>query len=173
MVTNQIIKLNLEPRLAALKTEGKTERQIADILSKESNQKVTKSSVHRYLASHDQLCREVVEKNNKLKAKVIELELDTVQARQELIDKIRQLGEKAEQDGDLKTALYALDKAIAALDSLDKRLGRFTAQPEVQVNVQSIQVNRQFNEFMKIVLEEVDLDGRASIVSKLKQAALC
>lgn len=63
-----------------------------------------------------------------IQTKVIELELDTFQARHELIKEIRELSKQAKEDGDLRTAITGLDKAVAALDSLDKRLGRFAPQ---------------------------------------------
>jgi hypothetical protein len=171
MKPNRIIKLNLESRIKELVYNNKSEREIASILSRESKQAITQSSVHRYLSAQDQLKQQVVENNNKLQAKVIELELDTVQARHELIREIRDLAQQAKESGDLKTALIGLDKAVAAIDSLDKRLGRFTGQPETQVNVM-IQQNQQFNEFMKVVLEEVNDDTKARIAAKLRQAVL-
>lgn len=169
MRTNRIIELNLESRIRDLIAQSKSEREIASILSTETNQKITQSSVHRYLAAQDKMHRQAIEKNNKLKAKVTELEIDTVQARHELIKEIRDLADRAKDEGDLKTALSGLDKAIAALDSLDKRLGRFTGQPEVQVNVQ---VNQQFNDFMKVVLEEIDNATKTRITSKLRQSVI-
>lgn len=110
MIVNQIIKLGLESRTAELKMKGESERSIALILSTESNCIISQPCVHRYLASHDRICQEAVEKSNKLKAKVAELELDTVQARQELIREIRDLAQQAKEEGDLKTALIGLDE---------------------------------------------------------------
>jgi hypothetical protein len=166
MNQNNIIKLNLEPRIAALKKENLSERDIAETLSKEANQIITKSAVHRYLSANVRLCQEVVEVNNKMKVKVLEAELDTIEARHELIAKIRELGDKAEASGDLKTALYALDKAINALDSLDKRLGKISDKPDLQVN---IQVNQQFDTFMKVVLQECDAPTKARISQRMKE----
>jgi hypothetical protein len=163
---NQITKLNLESRARELKLAGESERTIASILSSEANQKITQSSLHRYLANNTKVTQQAIESNDKLKVKVAEAELDTIEARHELIDKIRDLGDKAESNGDIKTALYALDKAVNALDSLDKRLGKLIEKPEVQVN---IQVNQQFNEFMAVVMQEVDRDTRARISAKFKQ----
>ncbi|KCZ71610.1 hypothetical protein ANME2D_02345 [Candidatus Methanoperedens nitroreducens] len=168
MKLNKIVELSLESQAKELKEKNKSVREIARILTDVSKQSITFNTVQRYFTAQARLHRDVIEKNEKLKVKVIELELDTVQARQELITEIRDLARQAKEDGDIRTAIQGLDKAVAALDSLDKRLGRFSV-PEVQVNVQ---VNQQFNEFMKVILEEVDDVGRARIISKLKQAAI-
>lgn len=166
MNQNNIIKLNLEPRIADMKRENLSERDIAKILSKEMNQKITKSAVHRYLAGNVRLCQEVVEVNNKMKVKVLEAELDTIEARRALIDRITALGDKAEESGDIKTALYAVHLSTSALDSLDKRIGIFTDKPDVQVN---IQVNQRFDTFMNVVLQECDAPTKARISQKMRE----
>lgn len=151
MNMNQITKLNIESRTRDLKIQGESERSIAEILSKEVNQKITQSSVHRYLANNTKVTQQAIESNDKLKVKVAEAELDTIEARRELIDKIQALGDKAEEFGDIKTALYALDKAINALDSLDKRLGKISDKPDINVNIQLnsvVQENQAYQNFM-------------------------
>jgi predicted transcriptional regulator len=168
MNQNIISKLNLEPRIADLKRENLSERDIAKTLTKESNQPITRSAVHRYLSANVRLCQEVVEVNNKIKVKVAEAELDTIEARRELIDKIRDLGEKAEEFGDIKTALYALDKAINALDSLDKRLGKFTDKPDIQVN---LQFNAEFNELKAVIVGELCPACKAKVRGRLHEIA--
>lgn len=133
MTTNRIVELSLETRAKALKEEKKSLRQIAAILTEGVKQPITLSAVHRYFAAQDRANARLIEKNTKLKEKVIELELDTVEARKELIIEIRDLAKQAKESGDIKTAITGLDKAVAALDSLDKRLGKFTEKREVEM----------------------------------------
>src|SRR5450759_5134206 len=166
-IMNQITKLNLESRARELKIAGESERTIASILSSEANQKITQSSLHRYLANNTKVTQQAIESNDKLKVKVAEAELDTIEARHELIDKIRELGEKAEGNGDLKTALYALDKAINALDSLDKRLGKLTDRPDINVNVK---ITNQLNSLLNFMLTKICPACKIVLIQDLEKA---
>jgi predicted transcriptional regulator len=168
MNQNIISKLNLEPRISDMKRENLSERDIAQTLSKESNQTITRSAVHRYLSANVRLCQEVVEVNNKMKVKVAEAELDTIEARHELIDKIRDLGDKAESNGDLKTALYAVSQSLAALESLDKRLGKLTETPGVHV---SLQITSQMNELTAIIAGEQCPTCKTQKIGRLHEIA--
>lgn len=132
---NQIEKLNLEPRVAALKAEEKSEREIANILTREMNQEISRSAVHRYFTSHAKVCQDAIATSGKLQVKKAELELDTISSRHEIIAEIRNLAEAAKQSGDYKTAVAALDKCIDALDSLDTRLGRLSSPALNALNV--------------------------------------
>lgn len=138
---NKIVELNLESKTIELKEKNKGEVEIARILSEESNILISRSSVHRYLAAQVRANRGLIEKSNKLKEKVIELELDTVQARHELIKELRALAQQAKDEGDIRTAISGFEKAISALDSLDKRLGKFA--PEKDQTVINIIVSNQ------------------------------
>jgi len=163
MADSEIVKRNLETRIAEMKKECLSESDIAETLSKETNQKITKSSVHRYLSANVKLCQQAVAVNEKMKVKVLEAELDTIDARHELIRKIKELGEKAEEIGDLKTALYALDKAVNALDSLDKRLGKFSDKPDVQINI------GMFNDLKAVIIGELCPECKTKIKGRLHE----
>ncbi len=139
---NKIVELNLETRAKELKEQRKTEKEIAAILSEEAKVPITSSGVHRYFAAQIRQQREVIEKSEKLQAKVIQLELDTVQARHELIKELRELAKQAKDEGDIRTAIAGLEKAISGLDSLDKRLGRFTENKNEQTVINIIMSNQ-------------------------------
>ncbi len=157
-VKNKITILNLESVAKELKEKNKTEEEIAAILSNRANQKISRSSVHRFFAEQIRTHQEVIEKNDKLKAKVIEAELDTVQQRHEIITELRELAVKAKEENDITAAIVGLHRAIIALDSLDKRLGRFISGSGIQVNVnqtnQSIHV-QEYIELKSIVVNEL------------------
>ncbi len=170
MITNQIIKLNLEPRIAALKTAGKTEREIASILSQEVNQKVSRSAIHRYLAGNVKIAQQAVEANSKLKVKVAEMELNTVEERHRVIDKVKNLADQAESVGDTRTALYALRIAISALDSLDERLGDISRAPQVNVDV-GIQFNQEVMELKALYIGELCPGCKRKVHNRLQEVA--
>ncbi len=153
MIINKIIKLGLEGRVNELK-DLHSEREIASILSTESNQKITQSCVHRYIVSQARQHKDLIEKKENLRAKVVEAEIDTITRRNKAIDKIEGMIEKiealikkAETEGvdrtlidGLKTFLEAEKTLLSAFDSLDKRLGRFTEKREVDMNVKGAAV---------------------------------
>ncbi len=174
MNLNAIKKYRLELRARELYYDNKTEHQIADILTKESGHKISRSSVHRYFADNKYVRRGIAERDEIQKGRTAELILDTVQARHEIIKELRDLAMQAKNEKDIKTALMGLDRAVSALDSLDRRLGRFV--PDTQVNVMQVtqQVQQaqddQFNVFMKAVLQEVDNDTKSRITAKLNAA---
>lgn len=166
MATNKIVKFSMEKRVKELLSMSppKTERQIASILTTESNQKITQSCVHRFITAREDIVKQAIQKSVKLTERAAGLELDTVQQRQDIIKEIQELAKKAKEDGDLKTALYGLDKAIGAMDSLDKRLGRFTKEGAINVNVH---INQQINDIVAIVLKHCNPEQVAAIRQEL------
>jgi len=170
---NRIIKYRLEIRARELFFENKTEQQIADILSRESGYLINRSSVYRYIKKSRFIKQGLIERQETQKIRTKELVLDTVQARHEIINELRALAMQAKNEKDIKTALMGLDRAVSALDSLDKRMGNF--MPDTQVNVgvgisQSARQEQQFNDFMRVVMDVVDAPTKAKIVSKLDGA---
>jgi len=169
-----IPKYHLEIRAKELFYDNKSEYQIAAILTQESGHPISRSAVHRYFESLKLVKEGLVSRQENLKVRSSELILDTIQARHEIINELRALAMQAKNENDIKTALMGLDRAVSALDSLDRRLGNF--MPETQVNVgiglqtPGAQHEQQFTNFMKVVLEVVDMDTRARIVSKLDGA---
>lgn len=140
MIINKIIKLGLEGRVNGLK-ENHSEREIASLLSTESNQKITQSCVHRYLALQERTHKDLIEKKENLQAKIIEAEIDTIAKRNKIVERLERIADKAEEQGISKTVIEALKIQIAALDSLDKRLGRFTESKNEQTVINIIVSN--------------------------------
>lgn len=138
MRINNIVKLSLESRAKELRGEGKSLEEIASILSSEAGQMVTRSSVYRYFASNDKAAAQVIEKTDKLKAKLIETEINTINQRLGIINSLIKTAEKAYEDGDSRAAVLAYRAATEAQDSLDKRLGKLKA-PATNINVFNIQ----------------------------------
>jgi multidrug efflux pump subunit AcrA (membrane-fusion protein) len=124
MLISIIIRLNLESRAKLLRVEGKTFDEIADILSKESKEIVSRHAVSRYFQKNDYAVAQVVECSNKLQTKVIEADIDTIQKRLSDIDFLLELAEQARDEGDLRTAIMSMRERTNALNCLDTRLGK-------------------------------------------------
>lgn len=138
MRLNNIIKFNLETRTKELKDQGKTLDEISEILSVESKQKITKSTVFRYFEAKDREAVQVIEKQDKLKAKVVEAEISTIQGRLNVIDKLLEVFEKCET----KHEFQIISKEIREhYDSLDKRLGKISLGTGPTINLNNINLN--------------------------------
>jgi nitrate reductase alpha subunit len=140
MRINNVVKFNLESRAKELKWQGKSLGEIADVLSKESGQQITRSAAYRYFESNDKIAAQMVEKNDKLKIKIVETEINTISKRLEIIDGLLKIAEQAQESGDLRAAILALRAATEAQDSLDNRLGKFKAPSNTNsINILNIQ----------------------------------
>ncbi len=139
MRINNIIKYNLETRAKALKGEGKTLEEISKILSAESKTKISVSTVYRYFEANEKAMIQAIEKNDKLKAKVADAEINTITKRVEIIDKFLTIAEQALSCGDFRAAVMALRGATEAQDSLDERLGKLKGPQPTNINILNVQ----------------------------------
>jgi|SRR5665647_524941 len=140
MRVNNLVKLNLETRAKELRWESKSMDEIAIIFSKESGQTITKSTVYRYFESNDKIAAQIIEKNDKLKIKVVDAEINTIEKRICIIDSRLKIAEQAQECGDLRAAVLALRAATEAQDSLDERLGKLKAPSNTNnINILNIQ----------------------------------
>lgn len=90
---NKIVKLNLETRTLKLKSQNKSVRDIAKILTEESGHTITKSVVHTYFSTRELEKSKAVEMSAKLKVKVAEAEISTIEYRQKVIDGLLDIAE--------------------------------------------------------------------------------
>lgn len=139
MRINNIIKYNLETRAKALKGEGKTLEEISKILSAESKTKISVSTVYRYFEANEKAMIQAIEKNDKLKAKVADAEINTITKRVEIIDEFLTIAEQALSCGDFRAAVMALRGATEAQDSLDERLGKLKGPQPTNINILNVQ----------------------------------
>ncbi len=152
MATNKIVKYNLESHAKELHEKNKTVREIAQILSKKSGQMISFVNVARYFQAQTKQHRDIVEKNDKLKLKVTELQIDTIARRNRIIERLERVADQAESDGLSKELLESLKVQISALDSLDKRLGNFAPQKlEVEGHIRIFQAPE-----LRRILQEID-----------------
>ncbi len=142
MILNKIVELNLGSKAKELKDQNKGEVEIARILSNCAGKTVTRSSVNRYFAALDRASSHLIEKNETLQARVIEAEIDTISRRTKIFERLERIADKAEAEGVDKTVIEALKTQLAALDSIDKRLGRFAPESNNQTIVNIIVSNQ-------------------------------
>ena len=152
MQKSKITTLNLETRTKELRKDNKTEREIARILSDETHHIISQANVHRYFAACVKENRDVVDKTAKLKAKVVEAQIDTISRRNKIIQRLERVADKAEDEGVSKDLLEALKIQITALDSLDKRLGNFAPQKlDIESYIKIVQVPE-----LRRIIKEID-----------------
>ena len=155
MRINNLVKLNLETRAKELRWESKSMEDIACTLSDESGQTITKSTVYRYFESNDKISAQVIEKNDKLKIKVVDAEINTIEKRISIIDSLLKIAEQAQECGDLRAAVLALRAATEAQDSLDNRLGKLKAPSNTNnINILNIQeeINGAREQFIRSII---------------------
>lgn len=129
---NKIVKLNLETRTLKLKSQNKSVRDIAKILTEESGHTITKSVVHTYFSTRELEKSKAVEMSAKLKVKVAEAEISTIEYRQKVIDGLLDIAENGMSE---HVRVQAYKAANDALDSLDARLGKLSPKgPTVNFN---------------------------------------
>lgn len=141
MAEHKIVRYCLQSRASQLKAEKKSYRDISKILSKESGQPISNTSVQRYFEAMDQAKVEVVEKSDKLKAKILEAEFNTVSGCVTCIEDLQQICTLAKESGDLKTAILAIDSIYKGLDMLNKILGKYQTGPQNQFNFMEVNVD--------------------------------
>lgn len=132
MRINSIVKYNLETQARELKGRGKTLEEISKILTDDSKKLISLSTVHRYFQSSKEATVQAIEKSDKLKAKVAEAEISTIEHRIEVIEGLLKLAKTAEGEN---TRVKAFEAVNGALDSLDKRIGRLNGTGAlIQIN---------------------------------------
>lgn len=139
MAINKIVKHKLESRAIDLRKEETTFENIAKILSKESDINISYSNVYRFFESYEKTKADLLERQEALKVKYVEADISTIEDRQIVIKGLLTLASSAEEDRD-RVAAYK--EANAALDSLDKRLGKLA---NVGVNIDNSKTENTMN----------------------------
>jgi intein-encoded DNA endonuclease-like protein len=128
---SRIIELGLESRTRELNNQGLSLAKIAEALSDEAQQRVTKDNVYRYINSEDRLKAEAIEKKAELSIALTEAEISTIEDRKKIIKGLINLAERAEDE---RARAIAYKHATEALDSLDRRIGKLSVNPNIQIN---------------------------------------
>jgi AcrR family transcriptional regulator len=129
--TNKLVKLGLESKAIDLYKQKLSLSQIADTLSNESGENITKGMVFTYFKSDVRFQTELLETQTQLQTKVIEAEISTIEDREQIIRGLIRLAQTA---GDERARVMAYKHATEALDSLDRRIGKLSGNPNIQIN---------------------------------------
>ena len=143
MAEHKIVRYCLQSRVSQLKAEGKSYREIATIITKESGHNVSNTSVQRYFEATDRAKVEVVEKSDRLKAKLVEAEFNTVSGCVTCIEDLQKICAAAKESGDLRTAILAIDSIYKGLDMLNKILGKYQTTSQHMFSNSDVQINLQ------------------------------
>jgi hypothetical protein len=139
---NNIVKNDLEYSAIELRGAGKSNPEIANALSIESQDPISASSVFRYFAAHDFAAVQAIEKSDKLKVRIADAEINTINKRVEIIDSFISIAEHAAVNNDYRTAVMALNGATKAQDFLDERLGKLKA-PTSTNNINILNIHEE------------------------------
>lgn len=171
MQMNTVIRLGLENRVAEMLAAQMSYSDIARTLSQETGVKIQQPTITRYLQSNNRVLIEAVHSSPILKETVLQAEMDTVKERKYIIDRIHRLGEMAEERGDYRTAIAACAPHTAAIDSLDRVVGKYRDH-DLQVNM-AVQVNndsdKKFDQFIQHIMSKDDPVLREKITVILKE----
>jgi len=159
MRINNIIKFDLETRARNLKGEGKTLEEISQILTEESQNQISISTVYRYFDSNEKALIQAIEKSDKLKVKMADAEISTIEQRMKVILSLIEIGAEARLEGDRRGAVLALKAATEALHLLDQRLGKLVPNNTlIQINNNSTKLEYMSDvELIEIIKREQEL----------------
>ena len=168
MKINNIVKLNLETRAKDLRAGGRSFAAIAKVLSQETKITITKDSVQRYLLADTDAKAQVIERSDKLKKKMVDAEINTINQRMEVILSLIEIGAEARLEGDRRGAVLALRAATDALHKLDERLGILNpANTLIQINNNSPKLEHMTDaELIEIIQREQELLNQGVDVSE-------
>jgi len=109
MKINNIVKLNLETRAKDLRANGKSFAAIAKVLSHENKITITKDSVQRYFLADTDAKAQVIERSDKLKKKIVDAEISTINQRMEVILSLIEIGAEARLEGDRRGCCFSIE----------------------------------------------------------------
>jgi hypothetical protein len=97
--------------------------------------------VQRFFASKEQAKVQAVEKSDILKARVAEAEINTIDEAMACVDELKDICSLAKEEGDLKTAVQAIDKIFTGLDIVNKVLGKYQTSPQNVFNFNEVNID--------------------------------
>lgn len=166
MAINKIIKYQLESRAAELRDDNQSHAEMSETLSKESKHKITASTVQRYFKTIDKDKVELVEKNDQLKAKVVEAEINTINECMGCIAELKDICEIAKKEGNTKDAIQAINKIYTGLDMLNKVLGKYQTAPAVQVNFNEVNIDDKREQLIGGIVRDPSRGGAAETIEQ-------
>jgi predicted transcriptional regulator len=129
---------------------------------------ITEAAVRYHIKRWEDELHEIARTNEKAASALASHAVNVTSEAVNILTEVKGSIREAKQQGVSPERLAPLyNNWIRSLELASELLGDLDRSPQV-----NIQVNQQFNEFMKVILEEVDHDTRAKIIRRLRPDAI-
>lgn len=129
---------------------------------------IDEATVRYHVKKWEREFHEISKNNAKVARALADHTLDVHEEARNILEQVKGSIQEAKNNGVSPERLAPLySNWIKSLELASELLGDINRSPQV-----SIQMNQQFNEFMKVVLEEVDYDTKARITARIRPLAL-
>ena len=123
--------------------------------------------VRNFFVYRDRDAVEVAAKSDKLAAKIVETELDTVNECMKNLQDCQKVFDKAFKDGDMRAAILAIAERWKGIDMINKVLGKYKNLPELVNNVSQtnvfVSIDQKVKEYEKYFTEiESNIDSNST-----------
>ena len=155
-LNNKIQVLNLSDKAVQLRAEGLSFIQISTELTKRANQPITYHVVQKFFSKREHDAIEVVGKSDKLKTKIVEAEINTIQECMKCLADLQEVFDRAMDEGDLRAAILATGEKWKGIDIINKVLGKYQNLPEmvsVTNNTVYVSLDQKVKEYEKYFTE--------------------
>ena len=155
-LNNKIQVLNLSDKAIKLRAEGLSFRQISTELTKRAKQPITYHVVQKFFSKREHDAIEVVGKSDKLKTKIVEAEINTIQECMKCLADLQEVFDRAMDEGDLRAAILATGEKWKGIDIINKVLGKYQNLPEmvsVTNNTVYVSLDQKVKEYEKYFTE--------------------
>jgi hypothetical protein len=155
-LNNKIQVLNLSDKAVQLRAEGLSFRQISTELTKRARQPITYHVVQKFFSKREHDAIEVVGKSDKLKTKIVEAEINTIEECMKCLADLQDVFDRAMEEGDLRAAILATGEKWKGIDIINKVLGKYQNLPEmvsVTNNTVYVSLDQKVKEYEKYFTE--------------------
>ena len=155
-LNNKTQVLNLSDKAVQLRAEGLSFRQISTELTKRAKQPITYHVVQKFFSKREHDAIEVVGKSDKLKTKIVEAEINTIQECMKCLADLQEVFDRAMDEGDLRAAILATGEKWKGIDIINKVLGKYQNLPEmvsVTNNTVYVSLDQKVKEYEKYFTE--------------------
>lgn len=158
MPRTKIEMLDLQNKAIELRTVNKLSyRQIAKELTEFSGEKITFDIVRRFFALKEHDAVEVAAKSDKLKSKIVDAEINTIQECMKCLADLQRVFDQALENGDLRAAIMATGEKWKGIDIINKALGKYQNLPDMVNNVTQnnvfVSIDQKVKEYEKYFTE--------------------
>lgn len=158
MQKTRIEILGLQNKAIELRTVNKLSyRQIAKELTKFSGEKISFDIVRRFFALKEHDAVEVAAKSDKLKSKIVDAEINTIQECMKCLADLQLVFDQALENGDLRAAIMATGEKWKGIDIINKVLGKYQNLPDMVNNVTQnnvfVSIDQKVKEYEKYYTE--------------------